>query len=267
MSLARRWQRASFSDSPHYQLGFGLGERPWVRFYLTPLPLPVPRRLHWLGCKNNVRLMCYINKINHGSMHNLAKMLTHVHRAKTWQGFICVSKVYKSGKCCKKENKEAVVFALSVNKLGLWAEATEHQKVFSKPSSQTIRGFSQFLNRNDRFRWKRSVTVPRSQTVRNALRYKIQKKWEIGGFRGTPPSFYIPLQSIARPPPIPISKVLIITISFEGQFLGSMCMVQAGATETNSIFRENPASLLCIGYWSLIAFFSIKWWLQSSSFF
>ena len=67
-------------------------------------------------------------------------------------GFICVNKVNKSGKCCTKENKEAVVFALSVNKLGLWAEATEHQKVFSKPSSQKIRGFSQFLNRNDRFR-------------------------------------------------------------------------------------------------------------------
>ena len=65
---------------------------------------------------------------------------------------MCENKVYKSGKCCKKENKEAVVFSLSVNKLGFWAEATEHQKVFSKPSSQEIRGFPQFLNRNDRFR-------------------------------------------------------------------------------------------------------------------
>jgi hypothetical protein len=67
-------------------------------------------------------------------------MLTHVQRAKTWQGFICmmVNKGYGSGKCCMKENKEADAFAiyikeitLFVNKLGFWAEAIEHQKVFS----------------------------------------------------------------------------------------------------------------------------------------
>jgi hypothetical protein len=77
-------------------------------------------------------------------MHNFTKMLTHVQRAKTWQGFICmmcVNKVYGSGKCCTKENKEADAFALYikeiilfVNKLGFWAEASEHQKVFSKSS-------------------------------------------------------------------------------------------------------------------------------------
>ena len=77
-------------------------------------------------------------------MHNFTKMLTHAQRAKTWQGFICmmcVSKVYGSGKCCTKENKVADAFALYikeitlfVNKLGFWAEAKEHQKVFSKSS-------------------------------------------------------------------------------------------------------------------------------------
>ena len=55
-----------------------------------------------------------------------------------------VNKVYKSGKCCTKENKEAVVFALSVNKLGFWTEATEHQKVFLK--SQVLKKFGGFLS-------------------------------------------------------------------------------------------------------------------------
>jgi hypothetical protein len=48
-----------------------------------------------------------------------------------------VNKVYGSRKCCTKESKEADAFAihikeitLFVNKLGFWAEATEHQKVF-----------------------------------------------------------------------------------------------------------------------------------------
>jgi hypothetical protein len=64
-------------------INWGLGQVPPYPTITRGDMFPVPRRLHWLGCKNNVRLMCHINKINHGSMHNLTKMLTYVHRAKT----------------------------------------------------------------------------------------------------------------------------------------------------------------------------------------
>jgi hypothetical protein len=66
-------------------------------------------------------------------------MLTHVQRAKTWQLSLCamcVNKIYGSGKCYNKENKEADAFEayqkeiqLFVNKVGFWEDASEYHKV------------------------------------------------------------------------------------------------------------------------------------------
>jgi hypothetical protein len=66
-------------------------------------------------------------------------MLTHIQRVKTWQLFLCmmcVNKIYGSGKCCTKENKNADAFEayqkeiqLFVNKVGFWEDAAEFQKV------------------------------------------------------------------------------------------------------------------------------------------
>ena len=49
---------------------------------------------------------------------------------------MCVNKIYGSGKCCTKENKESDAFEayqkeihLFANKVGFWEEATDFQKV------------------------------------------------------------------------------------------------------------------------------------------
>ena len=66
-------------------------------------------------------------------------MLTHIQRMKTWQSFlsmIWVNKIYGSGKCCNKENKEKAAhelyvkeLSLFVNKLGFWTCASDYKKV------------------------------------------------------------------------------------------------------------------------------------------
>jgi hypothetical protein len=44
---------------------------------------------------------------------------------------MCVNKIYGSGKCCTKENKEADAYQkeiqLFVNKVGFWEDAAEFQ--------------------------------------------------------------------------------------------------------------------------------------------
>ena len=70
--------------------------------------------------------------------HRKSRMLTHIQRMKTWQSFlsmICVNKIYGSGKCCNKENKEKGAYelyvkelSLFVNKLGFWTCSSDYKK-------------------------------------------------------------------------------------------------------------------------------------------